>query len=90
MTVAGLKEANLQHCNEIRPAAFVSDTEQCLKKQQKKCGLCICGPSSSLLCLEAGMVLPRWSSSAFLWKVTGNRQVCKTDAEPINQELLVQ
>lgn len=29
MTVAGLKEANLQHCNEIRHAAFVSDTEQC-------------------------------------------------------------
>lgn len=28
MTVAGLKEANLQHCNEIRHAAFVSDTEQ--------------------------------------------------------------
>lgn len=32
MTVAGLKEANLQHCNEIRHAAFVSDTEQWWKK----------------------------------------------------------
>lgn len=30
MTVAGLKEANLQHRNEIRHAAFVSDTEQCV------------------------------------------------------------
>lgn len=37
MTVAGLKEANLQHCNEIRHAAFVSDTEQCLKKKSMGC-----------------------------------------------------
>lgn len=28
MTVARLKEANLQHHNEIRHAAFVPDTEQ--------------------------------------------------------------
>jgi len=28
MTVTGLKEANWQHHNEIRHAAFVSDTEQ--------------------------------------------------------------
>lgn len=33
MTVAGLKEANLQHCNEIRHSVFVSDTEQCLNKE---------------------------------------------------------
>lgn len=33
MTVAGLKEANLQHRNEIRLAAFVSDTEQRYKKK---------------------------------------------------------
>lgn len=35
MTVARLKEANLQHCNKIRHAAFVSDTKQWLKKQKK-------------------------------------------------------
>lgn len=44
MTVAGLKEANLQHCNEIRPAAFVSDTEQCLKNNKKSVGCAFVGP----------------------------------------------
>lgn len=43
MTVAGLKEANLQHCNEIRHAAFVSDTEQCFKKK-KSMGCVFVGP----------------------------------------------
>lgn len=41
MTVAGLKEANLQHCNEIRHAAFVSDTEQHYKKAK---GCAFVGP----------------------------------------------
>ena len=70
MTVAGLKEANLQHRNEIRHAAFVSDTEQCggeKKTQTKKklYVLCICGPSTSLLDLKAGMMLPSLSNRDF-------------------------
>lgn len=46
MTVARLKEANLQHHNEIRHAAFVPDTEQ-----GKNNVVCIlhCGPSTFLL-----------------------------------------
>lgn len=34
MSVTGLKEDNLQHRNEIRHAAFVSDAEQCKKPKE--------------------------------------------------------
>lgn len=88
MTVAGLKEANLQHCNEIRPSAFVSDTEQCLKRQQKSMGCAFMGPQVLYWiwklewCCQGGVAV----LSGVLWKVTGNRQGCKMDTEPINQE----
>jgi len=39
MTVARLKEANLQHRNEIRHAAFVPDTEHEGKKSCMFCAL---------------------------------------------------
>lgn len=67
MTVAGLKEANLQHRNEIRHTAFVSDTEKCWKKLYV---LCSCGLSTSLLDLKAGMVLPSMNNSDF-WMSLG-------------------
>lgn len=65
MTVAGLKEANLQHRNEIKHAAFIADTKQ-EGKIQKSCMCCaFMGPQLSVLDLKTGMVLPSLSSSGF-------------------------
>lgn len=90
MTVAGLKEANLQHCNEIRHSVFVSDTEQCLKK--KSMAYVFVGPQVlywiwklEWFC-QGGVAM----LSEGLWKVIGNRQVCKMDTEPLSQEPLLQ
>lgn len=88
MTVAGLKEANLQHCNEIRHAAFVSDTEQFIKKSV---GCAFVGPQVLYgiwkleWCCQGGVVV----LSKGLWNGTGNRQVCKMATGTISQEPLL-